>query len=121
MHSPSRLWVFKDVNVQENKGKVRLVMDYRELNNFVDTHTANTDICAQKLRKWRQQGNNVVTLNLSRAYLQVHRLLWPFQTVMIKGQRYCLTQLGFGLYVAPKITSAIINASCHRMRKFEGH
>ena len=57
--------------VQEDKGKVRLVIDYRESNNFVDTYTANADVCAQKLQEWRQQGSNVVTLDLRRAYLQV--------------------------------------------------
>ena len=86
-------------------------MDYRELNNFVDTYTANADICAQKLQEWRQQGSNVATLDLRITYLQVqvYQLLCPFQTIMIKGQRYCLTQLGFSLNVAPKIMSAIMN------------
>ena len=50
-------------------------------------------------------------LDLCRAYLQVHvdKSLWPFQTVKIKGQRYCLTCLGFGLNVAPIIMRSIIN------------
>ena len=34
--------------------------------------------------------------------------LWPFQTVNIKGQRYCLTRLGFGLNVAPIFMQSII-------------
>ena len=36
--------------VQENKGKVRPVIDYRKLNNFVDAYMANVDICVQELR-----------------------------------------------------------------------
>ena len=39
-------------------------------------------------------------LDLCWAYLLVHiDKSWPFQTVKIKGQRYCLTRLGFGLNV----------------------
>ena len=38
------------------------------------------------------------------------RILWPFQTVMFAGKRYCLTSLGFGLDVAPQIMKASINA-----------
>ena len=97
-------------------------MDHRELNKFVDAYTVKVDICAQKLREWWQQGSNIATLNLRRAYLQVwvHQLLWPFLTVIIKGWRYCLTWLGFGLNVASKIMSVIMNVSCRRMSKFEG-
>ena len=51
-------------------------------------------------------------LDLRRAYLQIHaeRSLWPFQTVEIKGNRHCLTRLGFGFNVAPKIMTVIMNA-----------
>ena len=50
-------------------------------------------------------------LDLHRAYLQVHvdKSLWPFQIVKIKGQRYCLTRLGFRLNVALIIMRSIIN------------
>ena len=49
-------------------------------------------------------------LDLRKAYLQVHvhRSLWPFQTMMVKEQRYCLTRMGFGLNVAPSIMQAIV-------------
>ena len=47
---------------------------------------------------------------LWKAYLQVHVLqsLWLFQIVMVKGQRYCLTRMGFGLNVDPSIMQAIV-------------
>ena len=98
--------------VQATKNKVRPVLDYRELNGFVDAYTGNADVCAQKLREWRQQGSDVAVLDLRKAYLQihVHKSLWPFQTVVLKGRRYCLTRLGFGLNVAPMIMRAIVNA-----------
>ena len=42
--------------VQPTKDKVRPVMDYRELNDFVECHTGDDEIsvCADKVRKWRQ-------------------------------------------------------------------
>ena len=97
-------------------------MDYRELNKYVDSHTANADVCAQKLREWRQKGSNVTVLDLRRVYLQVHvdKPLWPFQTVKIKGQRYCLTRLGFGLNMAPIIMRSIINMAMAQDETIQG-
>ena len=91
--------------VQPNKDKVRPVMDFRELNSFVQAHTADADVCADKIRGWRRQGSNVSTLDMSSAYMQVHvaKSLWRFQTVIFRDKRYCLTRLGFGLNVAPLI------------------
>ena len=96
--------------VQQNKAKVRPVMDFRELNTHVDAFTASADVCADKLREWRRQGTNVAVVDLRKAYLQihVHESLWPFQTVIFRGQRYCLTRLGFGLNVAPNIMKAVL-------------
>ncbi|XP_043235723.1 uncharacterized protein LOC122388597 [Amphibalanus amphitrite] len=97
---------------QSNKAKVRPVMDYRELNGFVSAHTADADVCADQLRKWRRHGANVAVIDLKRAYLQVHveERLWPYQTVMVRGQRFCLTRLGFGLNTAPQIMKAVVRS-----------
>ena len=97
---------------QNNKSKVRPVMDYRELNGFVTAHTADTDVCADQLRKWRRHGGRTAVVDLRKAYLQLclERQLWPFQTVIIRGHRYCLTRLGFGLNVAPMIMKAVVRA-----------
>ena len=97
--------------LQENKQKVRPVMDYRELNKHDNLYTAGAEVCAHKLREWRQQGSDVAILDLRRAYLQirVEKSLWPFQNAEIKGTRYCLTSLGFGLTVAPSIMTAIMS------------
>ena len=99
-------------DVQEQKQKVRPVLDYRELNGFVDAFTANAEVCAQKLREWRRQGVNVSLLDLRNAYIQIHvdKALWPFQTVIFMDQRFCLTQLGFGLNVTPLIMKSVIDA-----------
>ena len=77
-------------------------MDYRELYDKVEVHSAHADVCSQKLRDWRRKGSDMSVLDLRKAYFQVHvhRSLWPFQTVMVKEQRYCLTRMGFGLNVA---------------------
>ena len=77
-------------------------MDYRELNDHVEVYTTRADVCSRKLRDWRRKGSDVSVLDLKKAYLQVHVhcSLWPFQTVMVKGQRYFLIRMGFGLNVA---------------------
>uniref|UniRef100_A0A5S6QBQ6 RNase H domain-containing protein n=1 Tax=Trichuris muris TaxID=70415 RepID=A0A5S6QBQ6_TRIMR len=74
---------------QHNKGKVRPVVDFRELNSYIDVFTAKSEVCAHKLREWRRQGENVSIVDLRKAYLQLHvdETLWPFQTVMIRGRR----------------------------------
>ena len=98
--------------LQQRKSKVRPMMDFRQLNCYVDVFTANADVCAAKLRKWRQKGSNVSLLELKRAYLQVRvqKTLWPFQTVKIGRHRYCLTRSGFGLNVAHLLMKAIVSA-----------
>ena len=50
-------------------------------------------------------------LDLKKAYLQVHvdPSLWRYQVVRFEGVKYCLTRLGFGLNVAPKIMTAIVH------------
>ena len=74
--------------VQQNKDKVRPVMDFRELNSHVDAFTANADVCADRIREWRRLGTNVAIVDLRRAYLQirVHESLWSYQTVIFRGQ-----------------------------------
>ena len=98
--------------LQESKQKVRPVMDYRELNEHVNAYTANADMCAQTMREWRQQGPKATIVDLRRAYLQIHidKSLWPFQMVKIKGQRYCVTHLGFRINVAPQIMRSVVKA-----------
>ena len=96
--------------LQENKQKVWPVMYYRELNKHVIAYTVNADVCTQTMRGWRQQGQKVAIVDLRQAYLQIHidKSLWPFRMVKIKGQRYWLTCLGFGLNIAPQIMQSVI-------------
>ena len=96
--------------IQRNKSKVRPVLDFRELNTRVEAFTAEADVCADKLREWRQEGVNVSVIDLEKAYLQIriHRSLWPYQTIVFKKRRYCLTRLGFGLNVAPLVMKTVL-------------
>ena len=97
---------------QATKKKVRPVLDYRELNRFVACHTGSDiiDVCDEKMRKWRRLEEGTAIVDPKSAYLQVHvaKELWQYQLVNYKGKTYCLTRLGFGLTVAPKIMAAVL-------------
>ena len=85
--------------VQHVKENTRPVLDYRALNKHVSNHSGSSDTCDVKLRKWRHLGNNVVFLDLRKAYLQIHvaKDIWKHQTVKWKNKYYYLSRLGFGL------------------------
>lgn len=98
--------------VQPTKDKVRPVMDYRELNLFVESHTGDdeTAVCADKLRSWRKLHGELKVVDLKDAYLQIRvaRDLWQYQIVKFRGKTFALTRLGFGLTCAPRIMSMIL-------------
>ena len=56
--------------VQENKGKVQPVIDYHELNGFVKSHTRNSEVCPESIRRWRLMEDRVGILDLKNVYLQ---------------------------------------------------
>ena len=97
---------------QTTKGKVRPVLDFRELNRNVLCHTGDNviDVCGEKMREWRQVQGEAEIVDLKAAYLQIRvcEELWKHQLVRFQGKLYCLTRLGFGLNVAPKIMSKIL-------------
>ena len=41
---------------QTKKDKVRPVMDFRELNQYVESYTGDSDVCSETTRKWRMMG-----------------------------------------------------------------
>ena len=96
--------------IQAAKDKVRPVLDYRELNQHLTPHTADADVCVEELRRWRRHGRRVAVLDLKKAFLQlrVDPALWPYQTVIVQGRRFCLTRVGFGLSVAPLIMKSVV-------------
>lgn len=111
-HGPPRGLIPLMAVRQQNKDKVRPVLDYRELNSHVDAYTAEADVCADQLRRWRRHGSDVAVVDLRKAYLQVHvaEELWCYQTVVVNGTRYCLTRLGFGLNIAPQVMKSVVKA-----------
>ena len=38
---------------QKQKKKVRPVLDFREMNQFIKCHTADSEMCTDRLREWR--------------------------------------------------------------------
>lgn len=96
--------------VQQNKEKVRPVLDYREVNSYLSPHTADSNVCGEKIREWRRCGQEIALIDLRKAYLQIRvdQSLWPYKTVVFKGQRYCLTRLDFGLCIAPLVMKKVL-------------
>ncbi|XP_065654459.1 uncharacterized protein LOC136081104 [Hydra vulgaris] len=95
---------------QESKGKIRPVLDFRELNQYVNSYNASSDACDEKVRKWRTVGDKFATLDLRCTYMQIYidLSLWEHQRLVYKEEKYYLTRLGFGLNSAPKIMSSVL-------------
>ena len=101
------------MGVHQTKGeehKVRPVLDFRTLNKSIESLPGGTPVCENQLREWRTLGPDCSVADLKRAYLQVYvaKDLWVYQAVQWRGRVYLLTRLGFGLNVAPKIMTAIV-------------
>ncbi len=97
--------------VQPTKNKVRPVLDFREINDFVECHTGDEVVaCDETLRNWRRLPGVLKLVDLKCAYLQIHvdESLWPYQLVRYRDKVYCLTRLGFGLNCAPRIMMRIL-------------
>ena len=71
---------------QKNKGKVRPVLDFKNLNRYVSSHTGGSSVCEDMIRRWRKTGNNLSVLDLRKAYLQLHvdEGLWRYQVVLFR-------------------------------------
>ena len=97
--------------VQEKKDKLRPVLDFRELNDFVECSGADANVCEKKLRSWRQKSANCALLNLRDAYMQISIAdeCSKYQIVTIEGNFYKLIRLGFGLNCAPEIMKAVVS------------
>lgn len=109
---------------QVNKDKVRPVLDYRELNEFISCHTGDeVGVCDESIRKWRRILGGRKMVDLKAAYLQIRvdESQWKHQLVKFKGKIYCLTRLGFGLCSAPRIMTKILKVVREKDKEiFEG-
>jgi len=66
--------------------------------------------CQERLREWRKLGPDCAAMDLNKAYLQIRidEDLWTYQVVKFKDRLYVMTRLGFGLNIAPKVMSKIV-------------
>jgi len=102
------------MSVRQEKGetiKIRPVLDFRFLNEYVKSFPGDaTPLCRTRLREWRKMGSDCAVVDLQKAYLQVlvAPQLWNYQAVRWNGNVYLLTRLGFGLNVAPKAMTKIV-------------
>ena len=89
---------------------MQAVLDFRSLNKNIVSLPGEMPACEAKLREWRRADTNCSVVDLKWAYLQIFvaKEFWAYQTVHWKGQVYLLTRFGFGLNVAPKIMTAIV-------------
>ena len=110
--------------VQDNKNKVRPVVEFRELNQYVECHTGDDviDGYEEKLRGWRRTEGEAQIVDLNSAYLHIGVAdeLHKHQLVGWRDNVYCLTRLGFGLNVAPKIMSKILKTVLGEDKDVEG-
>mgnify|MGYP003396821428 FL=1 len=108
-----RLPIMAIVQSKGGREKVRPVCDFRQLNDVIESRPGGaTPMCPQRVREWRMRGSKFAVVDLRRAYLQVRvdPSLWCFQAVEWHGKTYVLTRLGFGLNIAPKVMTAIVEA-----------
>ncbi len=96
---------------QPKKKKVRPVLDYRQLNEFILSRPGTeTQVCEEEMRAWRRVVGDFAIVDLKRAYLQIRvdPSLWVYQGVRFQGKVFLLTRMGFGLSVGPKVMPAIV-------------
>ncbi len=59
---------------QLTKKKVRAVLDYRQSNVYVKSHTGDqvTDVYSDVLREWRRMEGDATLVDLKSVYLQIN-------------------------------------------------
>ena len=87
------------------------MLDFRELNEFVECSGADADVCEEKLRSWRRKSSNCALWDLHDAYMQIVVVdeCSKYQIVKFEGDYYMLCRLGFGLNCAPEIMKAVVS------------
>lgn len=77
------------VVVQQKKGKIRTVLDFRELNGHVTCHADGemTGVCKKTFRESRRMTEAATIIDFKSAYLEFYmsRKLWKYQAVKCKG------------------------------------
>jgi len=107
--------------VKSGKTKVRPVLDYRFLNDQLASYPGGSlPSCQERLREWRMLGPDCAVMDLRRAYLQIRidKNLWAYQVVRFNNRVYVMTRLGFGLNIAPKVMTKIVERILLTNKKF---
>lgn len=97
--------------VHYNKQKVRPILDFRELNSYLNLQTADADVSWERIRGWCRCGQKVALIDLHKGYLQihVHPSFWSHQTGVFHEKRYCLTMFGFCFNIAPIVLKKVLS------------
>ena len=53
----------------DHKDKVRPVLDYHEMNQYIQSHTGKSKVCPEMLRRWRTMSDQLGVVNLKDVYL----------------------------------------------------
>jgi hypothetical protein len=112
VHGPVKGLIAFMAKDERRKGRVRPIMDYREMNKrIISNPGTDCAVCPEKLRRWRKMGENVDMLDLKKAYLQlfIHPSLQTYQCVRWKGVVYVMTRMSFGLSIAPKVMDKVLS------------
>ncbi|KAI0979190.1 hypothetical protein GJ496_002401 [Pomphorhynchus laevis] len=83
----------------------------RELHAYSSCHTgSDVPVCEEIVRIWRRVEGSAKIVDLKNAYLQIHvaKEFRKYQLVYYYNHTYCLTRIGFGLCIAPRIISLIL-------------
>ena len=103
------------MTVVQEKDNVRLVLDFRELNEFMECSGADDDVCKETLRSRRQKSFNCTLSDLRDTYMQIGEVdeCSKHQIVKFEGDYHMLRGLEFGLNCTPEIMKAVVSKVCH--------
>ena len=70
---------------------------------------SQSEVCHESLRKWRQY-HVAFLIDVEKAYMNigVAKQLLRFQIVNVDEKFYCLTKMGFGISIAPRVLQCLI-------------
>lgn len=77
-------------------------MDFRELrlSAFIKSFTIDADVCSSKMRDYRRMETKmstwIIDLSKAEAQIRMQEILWPFQIIFLKIERFYLTPFDLG-------------------------
>ncbi len=111
MGPPQCILAWNPIPQVHKSTKVRPTLDYKLINPFIlcRESVSQSEICHKVLREWRKY-QTAFLVDVEKAYMNVHaaKHLLPFQAVWVHGKLYCMTRMGFGLNIAPRVLKVLI-------------